>query len=74
MIVSLLVSRPVISQSIQTRGCLERDSGIVNDLYVCFTKIGVSSRFRKFSSVASGCFFVLVFDVLIELEALVIGR
>lgn len=28
MIVSLLVSRPVISQSIQTRGCLERDSGI----------------------------------------------
>ena len=25
---SLLVSRPVISQSIQTRGCLERDSGI----------------------------------------------
>jgi hypothetical protein len=29
MIVSLEVSRPVISQSIQTRGCLERDSGIV---------------------------------------------
>jgi hypothetical protein len=25
----LEVSRPVISQSIQTRGCLERDSGIV---------------------------------------------